>query len=188
MRRWIMWKRGWVLVLVVLLGCSSMRVYTDFDPSTDFSAYSTYAWFPEPKEATGNFRLDNPILHRRVRDAIDQQLRMAGHEEVATEAASFLITYHVTIERRQSVTSTGGYVGGGYCPGGYCGGAVVGSDVHVTDYDQGTLVLDILDAESRELVWRGAAEDWLDPEISPAKREKRINKAYQLILQRFPPK
>ena len=61
------------------------------------------------------------------------------------------------------------------------------TDGYVENYDQGTLVLDIVDGRSNELVWRGTAQARIDPSNSPEERQRRINEAVRKILDRFPP-
>jgi hypothetical protein len=54
-------------------------------------------------------------------------------------------------------------------------------------YDQGTLILDIVDAKKKELVWRGSANGILDPGASPDKKASKVNEAVTKTLADFPP-
>ena len=51
----------------------------------------------------------------------------------------------------------------------------------------GTLVLDIVDARTKRLIWRGAAEGTLDRDISLENEEKIISEAVEKLLKDFPP-
>jgi hypothetical protein len=62
------------------------------------------------------------------------------------------------------------------------------SDVRLSRYEEGTLMLDVIDNASNELVWRGAAQARIDPNRSPQERTELINRAVREILDRFPPR
>jgi hypothetical protein len=67
------------------------------------------------------------------------------------------------------------------------GPSIQGQEVKTTQYEQGTLMLDILDSTSKQLIWRGTAQAEIYPNQSPKDREKTINKAVGKILSDFPP-
>ena len=62
-----------LLVLALTLACSSLRVNVDYDPEEDFSTYRTYTWFPAEQRQQGDYRVDNPLLDGRIRDAVDRE-------------------------------------------------------------------------------------------------------------------
>ncbi len=57
----------------------------------------------------------------------------------------------------------------------------------VTEYDEGTLILDVIDGESRELAWRGVAQAKISRNSSPDQRGRKINEAVSKIFANFPP-
>jgi len=183
-----------VIVLgTIMMGCSGIRVTTDYDPLTDFSGYRTYAWLPEPPERSGDYRVDNAIVSKRITNAVERQLQAAGFVPSDLESASFLIAYHVALTERIDITAYDNFYGyygsywGGY-PGYYGGlGGVYSPDVYVRYYDEGTVVLDIIDPKTRNLVWRGSAQSRVDDSDTPEERDARVNEAYRRILERFPP-
>jgi hypothetical protein len=61
------------------------------------------------------------------------------------------------------------------------------ADVRLSQYEEGTLMLDVIDSSSNELVWRGAAQARIDPNRSPQERTRLINSAVRKMLDRFPP-
>jgi hypothetical protein len=61
------------------------------------------------------------------------------------------------------------------------------SKLNVYEYEEGTFVLDFVDAKSRELVWRGIAQGEVQNYSSPVKRNERINNVVQNVLSKFPP-
>lgn len=65
----------------------------------------------------------------------------------------------------------------------------VGStDVRVSEYEVGTLLLDVVDGSTNELVWRASAQARIDPNRTPQERTKLIRDAVHQMLERFPPK
>jgi len=178
---------GLVLSLSLLSGCSGITVYTDYDPSLDFSQYQSYAWMPEEEPETGDYRIDNDLIRNRVRSAVDNQLQAAGFRLVSEEEASFLVIYRVALQDKTQISSSGGSITYGSWGRGRYGSVGYGTGIDSYDYTQGFLILDIMDPKSKELVWRGTAERRVDEKKSPEKADSRINQAYAKILERFPP-
>lgn len=177
---------GWTAAAVVtvsLAGCSGMSIRTDYNPGADFSKYSTYAWLATPE--TGDPRIDNALVEGRIKGAVDQALTAKGYRQVPADQATFWVGYHLSVEGRMDVNTVNSYYGYGWGRWYYGPGY---TDTQVTYYDQGTLLIDIVDAQAKELAWRGAAEAEVRPDVAPEERSKRINDAVTRILERFPPK
>ena len=176
----------WMVAMAALgaAACGGMEINSDFDPQAapGFSAYRTYSWMPPPRGA--DTRVYNPITEARVVRAVEVTLRGRGYQQ-ATGAPDFRIGWHAALEGRADVRSMNTYYGYGW--GRWGGGGVVMTDGYVDNYDQGTLVLDIVDGRSNELVWRGTAQARIEPSNSPEERQRRINEAVRKMLERFPP-
>jgi hypothetical protein len=54
------------------------------------------------------------------------------------------------------------------------------------EYKRGTVLVDVLDARSRRLVWRGSSSSRLDVDQVPT--PERVEKRVSEILAKFPPK
>jgi hypothetical protein len=166
-----------VLVLT-LCGCSQIRVRSDFDPGADFSQLRTYAWLPG-MDATNDPRLDTKLLDRRVRESVDRHLAAKGYRKVDT-APSFHVAYHVYVNRQtQSFHEPIG-------PYGYSWWGARGP-VNSYQYDEGSLLVDVIDPGTNVLMWRGAATAIIDPRASVKEREERVDKAVASLLEKFPP-
>jgi hypothetical protein len=61
------------------------------------------------------------------------------------------------------------------------------SSTYVNEWDEGTLLVDIIDAGRNELVWRGTATGTVEPELTPAESQARLDDAAAKLLQTFPP-
>ncbi|HEY3858785.1 MAG TPA: DUF4136 domain-containing protein [Gammaproteobacteria bacterium] len=140
----------------LLLSACSPRIYTDQDPDAKLGAYHRFAWLSPPPSPVRDPILDSQILDGRVHKAVSADLKNRGYEEVAPDAnPDFLVTYHTS--SKQTLQSTGPSFSFGFVdafPRGF--GAVgfpVGPDVQ--SRDEATLMLDVLDGQSKRLVWRG---------------------------------
>lgn len=180
-----------LVALVALLavgcatGCASFYTQSDFDPGADFSALRTYEWVPRVlTNAPRDPRIDNDLLDGRVRRAVDAALAEKGFLPApAGEKPDFRVNYHISLEQKfdvQAIPSTYGYGLGWYGGPGY-------ADVYVDEYELGTLFLDVIDAKSNALVWRGYTSGRVLPDLTPEEREARTSAAVRAILERFPP-
>jgi len=183
------------LLILALSGCSSMTVNSDYDPSEDFKALKTYDWIPGGRKPTGDPRIDdNTLLDTRVRRAVDSELAAKGFRKLTDGQPDFWVVYHVTLDKKTDITTLNNYYGYGpgwgygygspYRPYGWGGPR----ETYVYQYEEGTLILDIVEPGTRELMWRGYATDEVQLSDSPGKKEAQVNEAVSRILALFPPK
>jgi hypothetical protein len=168
----------------LLTGCTSFRVTTDYDRNMDFSGWTTYAWLPAWPEQGDDPRIHNDLLDARVRSAVDLAMAALGFEKVPEANADFLVAYHVSLETRIDVHTV--HDSSHYSRRGWSGSA--GTTTRVSQYERGTLLLDVVHPEERRLVWRGSTNARVRERADPLEREKRVNEAAQSILNRFPPR
>ena len=161
------------LPLVLLFACSSVSTNYDYDTSYDFAKLKTYRWADIPSQADAN-----PLVVQRVGAAVEAQLKAKGCAQ-ADGAPDFLVATYVGRRTRIQVTDWG-Y---GYGPH----ARWYGGGLDVYEYEEGTLIVDIVDARSKQLVWRGTATRIIDPEITPEERTERINEAVAKVFEDFPP-
>jgi hypothetical protein len=183
-----------VIALVAILGgCSSMEVSYDYDPKAKFADLRTYEWLDRPPKATGDPRIDgNTILEKRIRDAVDTELATRGFRKVTSDP-DFLVAYHVSLDKRRSVQTLNSYYGYGggwgygygasYRPG-YWSGA---PETYVYEYEEGTLILDLVSPGNKELIWRGSATDEVHFKSTPEKDRTQLDEAVRKMLEKFPP-
>ena len=171
-------------LLVLIASCSSISVKHDYDREANFVALKKFAWMQQPTTAMGDARAAmqrNTLLDQRIKNAVNGQLVGKGLRQDSNNP-DFLIAYHVGIQDKIDVTTSGyAYAGRGRYYG-WAGGRV---DVH--QYQEGTLIVDFVDAKSKQLIWRGTAQKALDPNPTPEKIEKNIGEAVAKMLEKFPP-
>lgn len=162
--------------LVVLVGgCSSMTTNYDYDPTADFTTFTSYAWMGRDA-ASGQVRAGD-MTDKRIRAAVDYQMEQKGMT-IDTDAPDLLVAYYAGVESKVDVTDWGyRYYGGWY-----------GRDVDVYQYDEGSIVLDMVDTSTNELAWRGVVSDVVSGQQSPEQRQQHINEAAAVLLSNFPPK
>ena len=173
--------------VLVFIGCSSLKVTTDFDPSQDFGKYKTYRW-ANSKEINPNDALArNPLIKKRVINGIDKALQDKGFVLAAKDTEpDFIVITHAGVQEKMNVTQTsGGYRGyGWYDPwwGPY------GGQTNVSYYEEGSLVIDVVDWTEKELSWRGVGTDVVkDRQQDAEEMQERINEITVKILADFPP-
>ena len=197
-----------LLLSVLLSGCASLAIQRDYDDSASFVIYKTFSWIPakNTQDVPGPYR-DDGLLDKRIKQAVARSLVEQGYTEQSNSTPDFYVVYRVGLKEktRNSYFGSGyyGYGSYGFGYGGYgfpyryhrsffgYGGFGYGYPYYggglgrYETYTQGTLVIDILDAKTDELVWRGSAVNRMS---DPAYDAKEINKVVEKILEEFPPR
>ena len=175
-----MGRRG-ILVSVPLLvgavavcGCVTLRVNMDYDREADFAVYETYAW----QDSEASLEDDNPLMHQRLIQAIDNELSAKGLQKTDAKP-DLLVTYHGESQEMVVLDRVS------YYDGWYRYGGIGVSTTRARSYEQGTLVVDLVDAEANRLVWRGVATDTVAG--SPDAQTRQIETATRQMFRRYPP-
>jgi len=199
-------RAGALITCLLLASCSSIRVTADYDPRTSFEGLHSFAWIPiEPELAADANAVDNPLISARVTEAIERTLVANGYEPVS-EGGDFRVGFAVSVRRALDVRPGPRYdydYYGAYCYdipyghfghygrygfGGPYGGRGFGARVDVMEYEESTLMIDIFDPETDELIWRGTARSRLSSDQTPERSIADINEAVTKILAQFPPR
>lgn len=160
-------------LLATATAAQAQRITYDYDKTADFSRLTRYAW-------VRGTELGDPINHQRVVAAVDVQLAAKGMRPVRPgELADVLVAYHATFDRDLQITG----FSTGFGPYRLAGGRGVARAETILS---GTLAIDVIDAASRTIVWRGTASKEIDVDAKPEARERNINKAAERIFARFP--
>ena len=153
-----------------LSACATMRVSSHVERGIDFTRYRTFDWGPADGLPAGDPRLDNDrYFEDQVEGAIEKQMAARGYERAAANAVPDVrVHYHASIDRRLAISELDRR--GGYCEGDPCLPGVV-------DYEAGTLVVDLIDARTNRLIWRGWAQDGVQDVLGNRDRLARQVKA-----------
>lgn len=150
---------GCLVVLFAVWACSSgPAIRVDADPAANFSAYSTFGFFePLATDRAGY----STLLTSRLKDVTRRELEARGLRYVDSNP-DLLVNFNVNVvektEIRSSPSMTAGYGYYGYRAGMYGAWAGYPQDITTTNYRQGTLAIDIVEASRKALVWQGVAE------------------------------
>jgi hypothetical protein len=154
----------------------AQNVTYDFDRGADFSKFKTYAW-------VRGTNLNDELNHKRIMRAVDAQLASRGVAKSESAAnADVLVAYHATFDKNLQINGfSSGW--GGYRFAGHRTGTATVEEIVV-----GTLAIDLVDAKSKTIVWRGMATKEVDVKANADKREKNINRAAEKLFKNYPPK
>jgi hypothetical protein len=174
--------RGYLLAVAVLFltACSTVSVTTDYDHLASFSQYHTYALTPD----TAKLEL-SPSSEAALRETLRTNLALRGITETR-ENADLHVVPHVSTKEKIVVnqSSDWGYDGMPYGYGQYgmwAGAPQTYSDI--SQYTEGTLILDFVDAKTKKLVFRGTGTGTVS---DPQTNAERIREAVEKIMKDFP--
>ena len=191
-----------LFIVYFTISCSTIyNVQYDYDINVNFARLKTYDWLPIHEEAD-----ISSLDIKRIRNSVNSQLKTKGLK-ITSDNPDFLIVVHVGKEQKLNITNWGygygpygGYWGGyGYGPygrywrgyygpyWGYWGGYWEPGGVSIYEYEEGSLILDFVDAKTKELIWHGSAKAVVGNEKTPEERQKKIYETVQKILEKYPP-
>ena len=158
----------------VLAGCAPIAVTTFTEDEGQLAAYRTYAWEVVDTSVPGDPRLDNnPFFHEYVRGAIDRHLVIRGFAPTVVRPDVY-VHYHASTRQKLDIT--------GERPR-----AEEHAERTVQVYDEGTVIIDLTDARTGALVWRGAADAALAGVVNDqARMESTIERVVGRLLARLP--
>jgi hypothetical protein len=171
---------------LIQVGCAP-KVRTDADRDADFSSYETFDWLAPPRRASAAAQSElqdpfssNSLLDKRIRTAVERVLDARGFRKAVEADSDFRLNYHV-IFRDKLVASGTDF---GYYNRYRHGGFGTGFDFSVRQYQEGTIIVDVVDRATDQLVWRGWA---VGRNNDGNYDEAEISYAIEKILERFPP-
>ncbi len=173
-----------LLSISLLLGCSSVSVYSDYEKNTDFNQYKTYAFYKTGIDKVEISDLDK----RRILRAIEAELNAKGFTK--SDNPDLLVSIFTKAQEKIDVYNNNAYYGwypwyygGFYGPGfGYGFGYN-----NVSTSTEGTLFIDLIDARKKELAWQGIGTGILSRTKNIDKKEARINEFVSKIMTEYPP-
>jgi Domain of unknown function (DUF4136) len=167
--------------LAFLGGCSSYHVTYDYDVTASFSRYRTFDYYTSKKGTGGT----TTLMDKRVRAAVEKELQAKGFAMETKGDPDFLVTYYPVVQNRKVRTTVRTGWGWGYRP--FYGGVGV-STSSVRHYKDGTIVIEIVDFKTNQMIWQGAAAGALTGLDNPEDADEVVPKAVRDILAKFPPK
>ncbi|MDX2436348.1 MAG: DUF4136 domain-containing protein [Acidobacteriota bacterium] len=164
-----------VSIAALSTACSTMTVRADHDSQVDFSSFNSFALFERPAKERRGPQMSE-LVDRRIASSMETSLEGKGFTPTTPREADLLVTFYTAVRKRVTVNGGGWY---GYRRP-YWGGGVT----YVNSYPEGTLVIDVIDRKSRNLVWRGVGAGAFS-KMNPS--YEKVDKRVTRILQTFPP-
>ncbi len=174
------------LAALALAGCASgPDVRADYDKSADFGKYRTYGFVAQAGTDSADFKsLSTQILQ----NAASRQMESRGYTR--SDNPDLVINFKGKLEEKVDVESTPApYYGPGWGYGGWYGapwgGYGGGTEVTTRRYNVGTLVMDVVDREKRQVVYQGGVEGVVTKEMLN-NREAALNAAVARVFEKYP--
>jgi hypothetical protein len=170
---------------IALAGCATgPDIQADYDKAADFGKYRTYGFVAQAGTDSGDFR---SLATKMLQNAASREMEQRGYTRA--ENPDLVINFKGKLEEKVDVESTPApYYGPGWGYGGWYGapyGGWGGTEVTTRRYNVGTLVVDVVDREKRQVVFQGAISDVVTKEMQQ-NREATINAAVANVFSKYP--
>jgi hypothetical protein len=163
------------LAALALSACATMNVRSFVERGANLAQYRTFDWGPAAMRETGDPRLDNNrFFYERIQLDVETQLAGRGFEKDASGTPDLLVHYHASVTQQIN-------------PNGADQPYVRCEDCNPYVFEAGSVVVDLVDARTGRLVWRGWADDTMDGAIDNQDwMEKTVDEAVARILEQLP--
>ena len=158
--------------LAIFTGCSGSIVELDYDTEADFTNLNTYDWF-----ANSEMSQENELAAKRTKNAVNRELAAKGLTKVS-ENPDLLIAMYIGRQLKRDHFDSGHSYSQYYQ-------YRARSPIIPYEYEEGQLILDFVNAKSKELILRASAKAVIEPTLTPEQREQRINKLVSEIFEKF---
>jgi hypothetical protein len=165
-----------LLLAVGMTSCSTVKVASDYDQTVDFNQYKSFAFFKPGIDKADISDLDK----KRILRAIEEEMIAKGFTK--SEEPDLLVS--IFTKTKENINIYENRYGYGYGWGWYPWYWGAGPNT-ITTTSEGTLYIDLIDSEGKELVWQGMGTAALAKEVN--KKQERINEIVKKILEKYPP-
>jgi len=171
--------------ILVLTSCASgPDIRADYDRAADFGKYRTYGFLAQAGTDEGDFK---SLSTQMLQNAASRQMEARGYTR--SDNPDLVINFKGQLEEKTDIESTPApYYGPGWGYGGWGGaywGGWGGTEVTTRRYNVGTLVMDVVDREKRQVVYQGGIEGVVTREMMQ-NREATITAAVEHIFSKYP--
>src|ERR1700720_4217879 len=153
---------------------SAQQVKTDYDRSANFAQYKTYSW--------EQLKTQDPLDGDRIKTAVNAALAAKGWTQVDSGGDVSVMAVEITRNQQTLNTYYDGF-GGGWRWRGF--GGIGGATTTTETYKVGTVVVDLFDAKTKQLVWSGSSSDTLSNNSN--KNIQNLGKGVEKMFKNFPP-
>ncbi|WP_373518302.1 DUF4136 domain-containing protein [Pricia sp.] len=179
-----------MLIVLFLSSCASVQVLSDYDREANFTEYKSYAFYKTGIDKVQISDLDK----KRILRAIEAEMSKRGFTK--SEDPDLLVSIFTKEKEQVDIYNNwggglgwGGWGGWGWSPyywgGGW--GPGWGGGAFASTRTEGSLYIDLIDTDSKELVWQGKGVGNLGNIENIEKKEERIREFVAEILMQYPP-
>jgi hypothetical protein len=163
------------MALIFASKSSAGEVKTDYDRNANFAQYKTYCW--------EQVKTKQPLDTDRIKSAVNSELTAKGWTQVNSGGNVSIVAMEIAHDKQTLNTFYEGF-GGGWGWRGFGGG--MGEATTTTEtYRVGTLIIDLFDSSTKQLIWRGSSSDTLSKNSD--KNIKNLDKDVEKMFKQFPP-
>jgi uncharacterized protein DUF4136 len=171
-------------IVVVLIGvmllfagkASAQQVKTDYDRSANFAQYKTYSW--------EHVKTQDALDVDRIKTAVNAALAAKGWTQVDSGGDVSIVAVEMTRDQQTLNTFYNGF-GGGWGWRRFGGGGFGDATTTTETYKVGSVVIDLFDTKTKQLIWRGTTSDTLSN--NSEKNIKNLDKGVEKMFKNFPP-
>src|ERR1700722_8806859 len=167
------------LLFLFAVTLSAGQGKTDYDRDAHFGQYRTYTW--------EQVKTQNPLHVDRIKSAVNAALAAKGWTQVDSGGDVCVMAMEIT-RNQQTLNTFYDGVGGGWGWRRFGGGGFGGLGEATTTtetYKVGTLVVDLFDTKTKQLLWRGTPPDTLSNNSN--KNIQNLDKDVEKMFKNFPP-
>jgi len=164
-------------------GCNPIYVNYDYDKDADFTQYQSYSWMELPESTpqdAAQAQKSSPLVVKKLRGYIDAQLAAKRLSKVE-QGGDYLVIYYLDPKQMLFVQQTA-YSGMDIWANSRMGGSTTQKEI-----TEGTMIVDLIDSKTNQLVWRGMAENAHESDASMEQLYDTAEKAIAKIFENYPP-
>jgi hypothetical protein len=163
-----------LLTGVLAAGCATIDVGANFDPALAIAPTTTFDFEDRGETPTGDPRLDgNPFFESRLTAAIEFEMAAKGLRRNPVRPA-LLVHFHASVDRRLDVIQIDRAAG------------YMVDTVGYAEWEEGTIVVDVVDAATKRVIWRGWGRSDLAGVLSdPHTMDRYVQQVVHRMFERF---
>jgi hypothetical protein len=167
-----------VTSIVVVAACATaISSKVGWNEHADFTKYHTWAWKPDGS-------IQDPVWARRCQSVLSDELAVHGLKEVPPDQADLWGVVHARLDSKTQVASYAPDWGYGWGP---YGNAWAYDSTVEYQVPVGTIILDLVDARQKQIVWRGRASGIIQADKTNEEREQRLISIIKQWFAVYPP-
>ena len=175
------------LFMLMLSACGSVNVQTEIGDSADLAKLGSYDWLEKGDVTLDGVEVTNPDVDTWVKASVEKQLQSKGYKKATNNQPDFLVSWIGAIEKKVKANSVEHlYSSYGYGPVAASMPMEAQKGETVREYEEGTILLDVLDPVNHTILWRGRGTARLLQGMEKDDAALYVNRVVKNILKTFP--